>query len=391
MPVIMALRRGTAGVSQAVDSPLVAAAPAIAFNDLGRGVAELRAELDAALARVLDSGWFVLGGEGEAFERELAAALGTEHAMGVASGTDAIELALRALGIKRGDEVVTQANTCVPTVAAIERAGATPVLCDVEPAAGTMDQESVEGALSERTRAVIPVHLYGQCAEVDAVAELCSGRGIAVVEDCAQAVGATLRGRPAGTLGTVGCFSFYPTKNLAALGDGGAVVTDDAELADRLRLVRQYGQTDRYRHVTEGVNSRLDELQAAVLRTRLPQLEGWNERRAAIAAAYTTALADGPVRPLAQLPERRHVFHLYVVEAPDRQALQSYLAARGIGTLVHYPTPVHGHLPYRRLADGPVPLTVSERLCARVLSLPLYPELRDGEVERVADALHSFA
>ena len=365
-------------------------ATTIPFNDLGRGVTALRNELDAAVARVLDSGWFVLGGEGRAFEEEFAATLGVTHAVGVASGTDAIELALRALELGPGDEVVTQANTCVPTVSAIERAGATPVLCDVEPEAGTIDLDSLRGALGERTRAVIPVHLYGQCADADAVLELCEPRGIAVVEDCAQAIGAELRGRQAGTIGRLGCFSFYPTKNLAALGDGGAVVTDDEELAERLRLVRQYGQTDRYRHVTEGVNSRLDELQAAVLRTRLPYLASWNARRTQIAAAYTDALSDGPVRPLALLPERRHVFHLFVVEAPDRDALAAHLEARAIATLVHYPSPVHGHPPYRQLGNGPVPLPVAERLSARILSLPMYPELRDDEVDHVAAALHAF-
>jgi dTDP-4-amino-4,6-dideoxygalactose transaminase len=369
----------------------VPSAPAIPFNDLGRGVGELRQELDAALARVLESGWFVLGSEGRAFEDELAAAGGAAHAVGVGSGTDAIELALRALGIGAGDEVVTQANTCVPTVSAIERAGATPVLCDVEAEAGTMDPESLRGALGDKTRAVIPVHLYGQCADVEAIVELCAERGVDVVEDCAQAVGAELRGRPAGTIGTLGCFSFYPTKNLAALGDGGAVVTNDPDLAERLRLVRQYGQTDRYRHVTEGVNSRLDEVQAAILRTRLPYLPRWNARRAEIATAYTEALAGSTVRPLAQLDGRLHVFHLFVVEAPDRDALRTYLDEAGIGTLIHYPTPVHGHPPYRRLASGPVPLAVSERLCERILSLPIYPELRDDEIERVAEALRGFA
>jgi dTDP-4-amino-4,6-dideoxygalactose transaminase len=369
----------------------VASAPPIPFNDLSRGVAELRDELDAALSRVLDSGWFVLGGEGRAFEEEFAAASGAAYAVGVASGTDAIELALRALGVGPGDEVVTQANTCVPTVAAIERAGAIPVLCDVEAEAGTMDLDSLRGALGARTRAVVPVHLYGQCADVEAIVELCSGRGIDVVEDCAQAVGAELRGRPTGTIGRLGCFSFYPTKNLAALGDGGAVVTDDAGLDERLRLVRQYGQTDRYRHVTEGVNSRLDELQAAVLRARLPRLQRWNARRTEIASAYTEALAGSAVRPLAQLEGRRHVFHLFVVEAPDRDGLRNHLERAGVGTLIHYPTPVHAHPPYRRLAEGPVPLSVSERLCERILSLPIYPELREDEVERVAEALRTFS
>jgi dTDP-4-amino-4,6-dideoxygalactose transaminase len=363
----------------------------IPFNDLGRGVAELRHDLDAALARVLDSGWFVLGSEGRVFEEEFAAAAGGSYAVGVGSGTDAIELALRALGIGPGDEVVTQANTCVPTVSAIERAGATPVLCDVEAEAGTMDPDSLKGALGPKTRAVVPVHLYGQCADAEAIVDLCTGRGIAVVEDCAQAVGADLRGLPAGTIGTLGCFSFYPTKNLAALGDGGAVITGDAELAERLRLVRQYGQTDRYSHVTEGVNSRLDEVQAAVLRARLPHVPRWNARRAEIADAYAEALEDSPVRPLARLADRRHVFHLFVVEAPDRDALRAHLGDAGIGTLIHYPTPVHGHPPFRRLAYGPVPLSVSERLCDQIVSLPIYPELSDEEVGRVGEALRSFA
>ena len=363
----------------------------IPFNDLARGVQEQRSDLDAAVSRVLSSGWFVLGREGQAFEEELASALGARHAVGVGSGTDAIELALRALEVGPGDEVVTQANTCVPTVAAIERAGATPVLCDVEPAAGTMDPESLRGALGERTRAVVPVHLYGQCSDTEAILELCSERGIEVVEDCAQAAGAELRGRPAGTIGRLGCFSFYPTKNLAALGDGGAVLTDDDELAKRLRLVRQYGQAERYRHVAVGVNSRLDEVQAALLRTRLPHLKRWNARRAEIAASYTNALAESAVRPLARLEERTHVFHLFVVDAPDRESLQTHLEEAGIGTLIHYPTPVHGHPPYRRLGEGPVPLAVAERFCSRILSVPLYPELRDDEVERIAEALHTYA
>jgi dTDP-4-amino-4,6-dideoxygalactose transaminase len=363
----------------------------ILFNDLARGVEATRGELDAAVARVLSSGWFVLGTEGQALEQELAAELGARHAVGVASGTDAIELALRALELGAGDQVVTQANTCVPTVAAIERAGAVPVLCDVEPEAGTMDPESLRGAIGDRTRAVVPVHLYGQCSDTDAVRDGCSDRNIAVIEDCAQAIGAELRGRPAGTIGTLGCFSFYPTKNLAALGDGGAVVTDDDALAERLRLVRRYGEAERYNHVTAGVNSRLDEIQAAVLRARLPHLRRWNARRAEIAAAYSEALAGSELRPLAPLDERTHVYHLYVVEAPDRDALQRHLDDHGIGTLIHYPKPVHAHPPYRRLGEGPVTLEVSERLCSMILSLPIYPELRDDEVERIGNALQSFA
>jgi dTDP-4-amino-4,6-dideoxygalactose transaminase len=356
----------------------------IPFADLKRSTQPVRQELDTAVARVLNSGWYVLGQEGRAFEAEFAEFAGSRHAVGVASGTDAIELALRALGLGPGDEVVTQANTCVPTVAGIERMGATPVLCDVEPGGATMDVKSLRAAISGRTRAIVPVHLYGQCADVDAILEVAGN--IPVVEDCAQAHGAWLRDRRAGTMGALGCFSFYPTKNLGALGDGGAVTTDDDALAERLRLIRQYGQADRYQHVERGVNSRLDEMQAAILRAKLPRLAGWNERRREIAAAYDEAFEGSAVRPLARHPERLHAFHLYVVEVDNRDAFQARLAEEQVGTLVHYPHPVHGHEPYRSLGNGAVSLEVSERLAGRIVSLPLYPELRDDEVEHVARA-----
>lgn len=359
----------------------------VSFADLGRATQGLRPELDAAVARVLDSGWFVLGGEGAAFEDEFAAALGAGHAVGVASGTDAIELVLRALDVGRDDEVVTQANTCVPTVAAIERAGATPVLCDVEPEAGTIDPASLERAITSRTRAIVPVHLYGQVGDLQAVLALGEQSGIPVIEDCAQAHGATLGGRTAGTMGVAGAFSFYPTKNLGALGDGGAVITNDADLAERMRLLRQYGQADRYHHVDHGVNSRLDELQAALLRAKLPHLAAGNARREAIAARYDDALAETPVRPLARLADRTHAFHLYVVVAPNRDAFQSALQERGVATLVHYPRPVHGHPPYAELGAGQVSLAHSERLAGSVVSLPLYPELTDAEVDHVVGVL----
>jgi dTDP-4-amino-4,6-dideoxygalactose transaminase len=304
----------------------------------------------------------------------------------VASGTDAIELALRAVGLQAGDEVVTQANTCVPTVTGIVRAGGRPVLCDADPISGVIDLDSLEAALGERTRAVVPVHLYGQCADTEAIVALCEPRHVAVVEDCAQAHAASLRGRGAGTIGAAGAFSFYPTKNLGALGDGGAVITQDPEVAERLRLLRHYGQIDRYRHESFGVNSRLDELQAAILRAKLPHLEEWTERRREIAAAYTDALHDMPVEPLAELPDRRHVHHLYVVLSADRESLQTDVSSRGIGTLIHYPIPIHKQAAFAELADGPVPLAGAEALCDRVLSLPLYPELTDHEVEAVATA-----
>jgi dTDP-4-amino-4,6-dideoxygalactose transaminase len=362
----------------------------VPFNDLARSAAALRSELDAAITRVLDSGWFVLGEEGSAFETEFANYCGSAHAIGVASGTDAIELALRALEIGPGDEVITQANTCVPTVAGIERAGATPVLCDVEHAGGLMDPESLAAAIGPRTQAVLPVHLYGQCADLDAIGVVAGEAGIELIEDCAQAHGAELTGKRAGSIGRLGCFSFYPTKNLGALGDGGAVVTNDDALAERLRLVREYGQTERYVHVTTGVNSRLDELQAAVLRTKLPHLDSWNRRRRELASRYSEAISKTSILPPVELPGRRHAYHLYVVETDDRAALQAHLESRGVRTAVHYPRPVHGYKPYRSLGDGPVPLTVSEHLCERVLSIPIYPELTEEEVEGVSAALADY-
>ncbi len=305
--------------------------------------------------------------------------------MGVATGTDAIELALRALGIGRGDEVVTQANTCVPTVAAIERAGATPVLCDAEPGAATMDPASLEAAITPRTTAVVPVHLYGQCADLDAIGAIAERHGLAVVEDCAQATGAEYRGRAAGTSGAIGCFSFYPSKNLAALGDAGAVVTSDPLLAERLRQLRNYGLADDGTYVQAGVNSRMDELQAAILRVKLGLLDSRNERRREIAHIYMEALAGTSTPPLALLDDRVHVYHQFVVLSEDRDGFRERMAERGIETLVHYPTPIHRHVAYSHLA-GALPLGVSERLCDRVVSLPVYPELEPAEVEAVASA-----
>jgi dTDP-4-amino-4,6-dideoxygalactose transaminase len=363
---------------------------AVPFANFQRAVEAIRSDLDIAVDRVLSRGWFLLGEEGSSFESEFAAWCGARHAVGVASGTDAIELALRALGIGHGAEVITQANTCVPTVAAIERAGATPMLCDIEPEAATMDPESLSNALNPRTAAIIPVHLYGQCAAMDAILAIASRQGIPVIEDCAQAHGAEFDGHPAGTMGLFGCFSFYPTKNLGALGDAGVVVTNDGGLAERLRLLRHYGQADRYRHVAPGVNSRMDELQAAILRVKLPRLDGWNARRNEIAAVYRKALDGTVARPLRLLPKGKHVFHLFVVDTPERERFQRSLHERDVATLIHYPLPIHRQEPYRYLG-GAVPLAVSEQLSERVLSLPIFPELTDEEVATVAEAASEAA
>jgi dTDP-4-amino-4,6-dideoxygalactose transaminase len=362
----------------------------IPFANLPREVEALRPELDAAIARVLDRGWFVLGEEGERFEREFAAWLGGSHAVGVASGTDAVELALRALGIGAGDEVITQANTCVPTVAAIERCGAQPVLCDVEPEGATMDPQSLEAAITPRTAAIVAVHLYGQCADMAAIGAIADRRGIALVEDCAQAIGAAFEGAAAGTIGTLGCFSFYPSKNLAALGDAGAVVTGDPQLADRLRQLRNYGQRERGVYATAGINSRMDELQAAVLAVKLPSLERRNARRREIAAIYSEALEGSGAAPLKGFADRVHAFHQFVVGVGERDRFRELMSERGVATMIHYPVPVHLHEPYRRLAAD-VSLEVSEGLAQRIVSLPVYPELDDGEVATVAAAARECA
>ena len=358
----------------------------VPFLDLTRSVGELRSELEAAIGGVLDRGRFVGGDAVESFETAFAAFCGARHAVAVASGTDAITLALRAVGVGEGDEVVTAANTAVPTVAAIEAARAVPVLADVDEVSYTLDPRSVESALTSRTRAVVAVHLYGQCADIDALREIAAPRGIEVVEDAAQAHGAEYGPRRAGTLGRAAAFSFYPTKNLGALGDGGAVVTDDDEVAAAVRMLRSYGERGRYDSVAHGQNSRLDTLQAAVLDVKLRHLERWNERRRALAAMYDESLADTELAAPRELPGRRHVYHLYVARARRRDALRRALADRGIETLVHYPRPVHAHPAYADLGRGR-DLHVSERLAGEVVSLPLYPQLADDEAASVAAAL----
>ena len=361
----------------------------VSFLDLGRQVEGMRPDLDRVIGDVLDGGRFVLGEPVEAFEREFAAYCGANHAIGVASGTDAIAIALGGVGVGPGDEVVTVANTCVPTVAGIEQAGAIPVLVDVEPTSLTLDTSALEAARTERTRAILPVHLYGQCADMEAILAFAREHGLKVVEDAAQAHGAEYDGRRAGSLADAAAFSFYPTKNLGALGDGGAVVTDDPEAAERARLLRTYGERRRYESVLHGTNSRLDTIQAAILSVKLRRLEGWNERRREIAAAYIESLAGTPLVLPAEAHRRRHVYHLFVVQTPERDAFRSALADKGVETLVHYPRAVHQHPAYAHIAVGPGGLAESERLVEQIVSLPLYPELRDDEVAHVVEAVRS--
>jgi dTDP-4-amino-4,6-dideoxygalactose transaminase len=349
----------------------------VPFLDLTRGVEALRGEIDAAIAGVLDRGQFVLGARVTEFEEAFAAFCGARESVGVASGTDAIAIALRAVGVEPGDEVIVPANTCVPTVAAVEAVGATPVLADVDPGTWTLDPAAAAAAVTGRTRAVVPVHLYGLCADVEGL----RGLGLSIVEDAAQAHGADVNGRRAGTLGDAAAFSFYPTKNLGALGDGGAVVTNDPAAAAAARSLRAYGERERYESVQSGWNSRLDELQAAILLVKLRRLEEWDARRREIAARYDELELDRQSVP----DGFRHVYHLYVIRVPDRDAFQKRLAERGIQTAIHYPRAIHEHPAYAHLVRPG--LGVSERLAAEVVSLPLYPELTDDEVDAVVEAL----
>ena len=356
---------------------------------------ENAAAIDAAVSRVLASGRYLLGPETEAFEAEFAAWAGARECVSAASGTEALHLALRACGVGPGDEVITVSHTAVATVSAVELCGARPVLVDIEPAGFTLAPAALEGARTERTRAVVPVHLYGQAADLAPVAEFCRRHGLRLVEDCSQAHGATYGGEPVGTFGDAAAFSFYPTKNLGALGDGGAATTGDPALAETMRALRQYGWRGR-RYVSEepGWNGRMDELQAAVLRIKLRRLTADNERRRAVAAQYTQGLAGLPGIALpGELPGRRSVWHQYVVRCADgsREAVAGRLLAGGVQTLVHYPVPIHLQSAYaaRGLAAGPMAET--ERAASEVLSLPIFPQLAPEMVARVCKTLAGTA
>ncbi|MDH5288309.1 MAG: DegT/DnrJ/EryC1/StrS family aminotransferase [Betaproteobacteria bacterium] len=360
----------------------------VPLNDLKRAALREREALHAALARVADSGWYILGEEVRRFEAGFARYVGVTHAVGVGNGTDAIELALRALGAGPGRDVVTAANAGGYASAAIRRCGARPVYADVSEATMCVDAASVAAALTPATAAVIATHLYGRLADVAGIAALCASHGVPLVEDCAQAHGAARDGRRAGSFGRIGCFSFYPTKNLGALGDAGAVVTDDTGLDASLRALCQYGWRDKYDvRVAGGVNSRLDELQAVVLSLRLAALDERNARRRSIARRYSERIRHAAIA----VPDASgddYVAHLYVVRTPARASLQAHLAHRGIATDVHYPIPDHRQSAYA--ADRQRALPVTERLAAEVLTLPCFPELSDDEADRVIEACNDW-
>jgi dTDP-4-amino-4,6-dideoxygalactose transaminase len=367
-------------------APATSTRPRVSFLDVSAAGLELAGELDEALRRVASSGWFVLGPEVEAFEAEWAAFVGTSGCVGVGNGLDALTLALRAMDVGPGDEVIVPGMTFVATWLAVTATGATPVPVDVDPETSNLDASLLEAAVSPRTRVVVPVHLFGRPASMVAILAIARRHGLRVLEDAAQAHGARVGGRRAGSLADAAAWSFYPSKNLGAMGDAGAVTSDDPQLLERVRLLRNYGSQERYRHETAGVNSRLDEVQAAVLRAKLPHLDEWNSRRAGIAAAYLRGLAgSGLELPPVPAPGE-HSWHLFVVRHPERDRIRRDLAEAGIQTLIHYPTPPHLQHAYAELGLARGSLPRSESQAERGLSLPIGPHLGAADVELVVAA-----
>jgi dTDP-4-amino-4,6-dideoxygalactose transaminase len=365
---------------------------AVPLLDLEAQYRPLRDELLAAITRVCDSQRFIMGPEIEGLERELAVQLGVSEAVAVSSGTDAILAVLMALGIGPGDEVITSTYSFFATAGCIVRVGATPVLVDIDPATYNLDPASVKAALTERTRAVMPVHLYGLCAEMDAVLEAASDAGVAVIEDACQAIGATYKGRQAGSMGVAGCFSFFPSKNLGAFGDAGLITTNDPRLAHELRLLRNHGAEPKYFHKRIGANFRMDALQAAVLRVKLPHLPRWTAMRRANAARYdaliaSSGLASQVARPVVT-PGCEHIFNQYVVRVPDRDRVRAFMAERGIGTEVYYPVPFHLQECFRALGHVRGDFPRAEAAADSTLALPIYGELTAGQQQAVVSAMH---
>lgn len=363
----------------------------IPLINLPRQHEQLRDEIQCAIARVLDRNDFILGSEVEAFEKEFAAYCDVKHCIGVASGLDALTLALRGCGVQPGDEVITAANTFIATALAIQQAGAIPVLVDHDPHSYNIDSRRIASAISSRTKAIIPVHLYGQPADMKAINAIAAEHGLAVIEDACQAHGARYQGQRCGGLGHAAAFSFYPGKNLGALGDGGAVCTNDDELADWVRSARNYGSRVKYRHDTRGWNSRLDTLQAAVLRVKLRYLDAWNERRRRLANTYREILSNFEVALPQTADDVEHVYHLFVIRSPQRDALMEHLKTQGISTQIHYPIPIHRQKAFSKGCLIPGALIQTESAADEILSLPLCPFTRETEVEYVATQIRRFA
>jgi dTDP-4-amino-4,6-dideoxygalactose transaminase len=369
---------------------LVQVAMKVPFGDLRRQYEAMRQEIDLAVQRVFERGWFILGVEGENFEQEFASYLGVKRAVGVGSGTEAIHLALRAVGVEAGDEVITVPNTCVPTLSGIWAAGASPVLVDVDEKSFTLDPKLLESAITSKTKAILPVHLYGQSADLEPIMEIARHYNLKVIEDAAQAHGATYKDRKLGSIGDAAAFSFYPSKNLGANGDGGAVTTNDEEIAERIVRLRNYGQEKRYYHKTKGTNSRLDEVQAAILSAKLKHLDSWNQRRREIAGIYDAGINHRLIQKPEQVSYGLHNFHLYVIRCKERESLQRFLNDRGVATLIHYPVPIHLQEAYSDLRKGVGDYRISELLAGEILSLPIFPELTYDEALYIVACINSF-
>ncbi|KAF0135280.1 MAG: pyridoxal phosphate-dependent protein [Candidatus Saganbacteria bacterium] len=363
----------------------------IPFGNLKMHYQQVKNEIDDAIWRVLSAGWYILGEEGEAFEDEFSRYCGVSYGVGVGSGTEALHLALVAAGVKTGDEVITVPNTAIPTISAISFAGAVPVLVDIDPDTYTMDPGKVEAVITNKTKAIIPVHLYGQCADMNPIINVARKYKLTVIEDACQAHGALYKGQRAGSLGDLACFSFYPSKNLGAFGDGGMVVTNNKELANRLRMLRNYGQEKRYHHKIKGFNSRLDEMQAAILRIKLKHLNAWNRIRTEKAGLYFKLLNEFPdvIMPI-EMSYAKHVYHLFVIRHKKRNELQNFLMNNGIETLIHYPVPVHLQESYQDLGYKCDEFSITEGSAETILSLPLYPEIEDDGIRYIAEKIKEF-
>ena len=360
----------------------------IEFAGLQQQYDEIADQIEQAVHRVLKGGWFILGQELEEFEQEFSGYIGTKFGIGVNSGSDALLLAVKALGIGDEDEVLTVSHTFISTVDSIVRNGARPIFVDIDPDTYCIDTAQIEKRITRKTRAIIPVHLYGNPADMTPIMEIAKDHNLYVIEDASQAHGAKYKGKKVGSIGDVGCFSFYPAKNLGAYGDGGMVVTDNAELAEKIRKLRNYGQPEKNVHDFIGVNSRLDEIQAAVLRVKLKYLDKWNTRRREIAGQYNELLSELPVITPIEKEFAGHVYHLYVIRCGERYELQQHLLQHNIHTQIHYPVPVHKQKAYRDLGFN-VRLPVTERICGEILSLPMHPYLSEADVKTIVDAITS--
>ena len=350
----------------------------------------IKEEVDRAIADTLERGWFILGENVREFEKEFAGYCGVKHASGVASGTDALHISLLACGVGNGDEVITTSLSAIASAFAVTYTGAKPVFTDIDPETFNMDVADMERRITKKTKAIIPVHLYGNPCDMDPIMEIAEKRGLVVIEDCAQAHGAEYKGRKVGSIGHIAAFSFYPTKNLGAYGDGGAVLTDSDELAEKVEMLRNYGQKTRYYHLMKGFNSRLDELQAAILRVKLRKLDQWNDSRRSNAHLYDKLLEQSDVVTPAEKEYAKHIYHLYVIRSKRRDELRAWLKANGILTDVHYPIPLPLQEAYKELGFGSGSFPVVEKAVKEIISLPMFPELKNEDIEKVAQSIKLF-